>query len=120
ARAPPRARSPRRARPARSARHSLAAKGGAARRAARSRGRPALTAGARPPAGPPPRSPQPAGRAAGGWLVAAPRDQREDDADSLCFDAEPFRERTEMLGAPALRLVVSFHQAAAFVGWRLA
>ncbi len=61
------------------------------------------------------RSPQTTGRAAGGWLVAAPRDQREDDADSLCFDAEPFRERTEMLGAPELRLVVSSDQPAAFV-----
>jgi hypothetical protein len=65
------------------------------------------------------RSPQTTGRAAGGWLVAAVRDQREDDADSLCFDAEPFTERTEMLGAPELRLVVSSDQPVAFVVARL-
>src|SRR5262249_46323622 len=38
---------------------------------------------------------------------------------SLCFDAEPFRERTELLGAPELRLVVSSDQPAAFVAARL-
>ena len=65
------------------------------------------------------RSPQTTGRAAGGWLVASTRDQREDDADSLCFDAEPFRERTEMLGAAELQLVVSSDQPAAFVVARL-
>lgn len=65
------------------------------------------------------RSPQTAGRAAGGWLVAAVRDQREDDADSLCFDAEPFAERTELLGAPELWLVVSSDQPVAFVVARL-
>ncbi|HKA15000.1 MAG TPA: CocE/NonD family hydrolase [Myxococcota bacterium] len=75
------------------------------------------------PPGPPARleirSPQRTGRAAGAWLNAALRDQREDDADSLCFDAEPFRERTELLGAPELRLVVSSDQPAAFVAARL-
>jgi putative CocE/NonD family hydrolase len=75
------------------------------------------------PPGPPARlairSPQTTGRAAGGWLVATSRDQREDDADSLCFDAEPFRERTEVLGAPELRLVFSSDQPVAFVAARL-
>jgi predicted acyl esterase len=47
------------------------------------------------------------GRASGGWLVASLHDQREDDAESLCFDGEPLRERTEMFGAPELRLVVA-------------
>ncbi len=59
------------------------------------------------------------GRAAGGWLLAEPRDQREDDAESLCFDTEPFRERTELLGAPELRLVVASDQPLAFVVARL-
>jgi predicted acyl esterase len=65
------------------------------------------------------RSPQRTGRVAGGWLVSALRDQRDDDADSLCFDSEPFRERTELLGAPALRLVVASDQPVAFVVARL-
>src|SRR5262245_16109787 len=65
------------------------------------------------------RSPQTTGGAAGAWLVASARDQREDDARSLCFDAEPFRERTEILGAPELRLAVSSDQPIAFVAARL-
>jgi putative CocE/NonD family hydrolase len=65
------------------------------------------------------RSSQTTGAAAGGWLNASPRDQRADDAQSLCFDAEPFRERTELFGAPELTLAVSSEQAAAFVVARL-
>jgi uncharacterized protein len=65
------------------------------------------------------RSRQTTGGAAGGWLNASPRDQREDDADSLCFDAEPIRERTEILGAPEVTLVVSSDQPVAFVAARL-
>jgi putative CocE/NonD family hydrolase len=72
-----------------------------------------------PPAALEIRSRQTTGGAAGGWLSASARDQREDDADSLCFDAEPFRERTEILGAPELSLVVSSDQPAAFVVARL-
>src|SRR5206468_8578248 len=72
-----------------------------------------------PPAALEIRSRQTTGGAAGGWLSASARDQREDDADSLCFDAEPFRERTEILGAPELSLVVSSDQPAAFVAARL-
>jgi hypothetical protein len=75
------------------------------------------------PPGPPARleirSRQTTGRVAGGWLVAALRDQREDDAESLCFEAEPFRDRTELLGAPELRLVLSSDQPVAFVAARL-
>jgi uncharacterized protein len=74
-------------------------------------------------AGPPARleirSPQSTGRVAGGWLVSARRDQREDDADSLCFDSDPFRERTELLGAPELRLIVASDQPIALVVARL-
>ena len=65
------------------------------------------------------RSPQTTGRAAGGWLGATLRDQREDDAESLCFDAAPFAERTEILGAPELRLVVASDRPLAFVVARL-
>jgi putative CocE/NonD family hydrolase len=65
------------------------------------------------------RSRQTTGAAAGGWLEAAPRDQREDDAASLCFDADPFTERAELFGAPELRLVVASDQPAAFVVARL-
>jgi len=72
-----------------------------------------------PPARLPIRSPQTTGRAAGGWLVAGVRDQREDDAVSLCFDGEPLRERTEILGAPELRLVLAADQPVAFVVARL-
>jgi uncharacterized protein len=65
------------------------------------------------------RSAQTTGRAAGGWLVASLHDQREDDAESLCFDGEPLHERTELLGAPELRLVVASDQPVAFVAARL-
>jgi len=62
---------------------------------------------------------QTTGAAAGSWLNASPRDQRKEDADSLCFDSDPFRERTEILGAPELALVVSSDRPAAFVAARL-
>ena len=75
------------------------------------------------PPGPPAtlsvRSPQTTGGAAGGWLVAGVRDQRDDDAGSLCFDSEPLAERIEILGAPLLRLVVASDQPVAFVAARL-
>jgi putative CocE/NonD family hydrolase len=75
------------------------------------------------PPGPPAvlevRSRQTTGGAAGGWLNASAHDQLEDDAGSLCFDAEPFRERTEIFGAPELALVVSSDQPVAFVAARL-
>ncbi|MEZ5913562.1 MAG: CocE/NonD family hydrolase [Paracoccaceae bacterium] len=41
-----------------------------------------------------------------------PPDQREDDGGSLVFLSEPLTERTEILGAPALRLTVYLRQAA--------
>jgi predicted acyl esterase len=75
------------------------------------------------PPGPPARlavrSPVTTGAAAGGWLVSSVRDQRDDDAGSLCFDSEPLAERLEILGAPVLRLVVASDQPVAFVAARL-
>jgi uncharacterized protein len=65
------------------------------------------------------RSPQTTGHAAGGWLVAGVRDQREDDSVSVCFDSEPLRERTEILGAPALHLALASDQPLALVVARL-
>ena len=51
------------------------------------------------------RRPRAAPRAAG-WSPRV-RDQREDDARSLCFDSEPLAERLEILGAPELRAASS-------------
>ncbi len=64
-------------------------------------------------------STQTTGRAAGGWLRAGLQDQREDDADSLCFDSEPLIERIEILGAPEARIVLAADRPAAFVVARL-
>jgi hypothetical protein len=65
------------------------------------------------------RSPQTTGSAAGGWVVAGLRDQREDDARSLCFDSAPLEERLEILGAPEVRLVVASDRPFGFVAARL-
>ena len=65
------------------------------------------------------RSPQTTGRAAGGWLVASPREQAEDDAHSLCFDGEPLEEPLELLGAPELVLVAASSRPIALVAVRL-
>ncbi len=64
-------------------------------------------------------SPQTAGRAFGGWLVAGLRDQREDDAHSLCFDSEPLAARLEILGAAEVKVVVASDRPAAFLVARL-
>jgi len=64
-------------------------------------------------------SPQTTGRASGSWLIANLRDQREDDADSLCFDSEVLTERLEILGAPEVRVVVASDRPAAFLVARL-
>lgn len=64
-------------------------------------------------------SPQTTGRGAGGWLVDSSKDQREDDADSLCFDSEPLSERIELLGAPELRLALASDRPTAFVVARI-
>jgi putative CocE/NonD family hydrolase len=64
-------------------------------------------------------SPQTTGAASGSWLVAGLRDQREDDARSLCFDSEPLAERVEILGAPELKLVVASDRPVAFLVARL-
>ena len=57
--------------------------------------------------------------AAGSWLVANLKDQREEDALALCFDSEPLTERLEILGAPEVRLVVASDRPAAFLVARL-
>ncbi len=64
-------------------------------------------------------SPQTAGRASGGWLVAGLRDQREDDAHSLCFDSEVLSERLEILGAPEVSVLVVSDRPTAFLVARL-
>jgi predicted acyl esterase len=64
-------------------------------------------------------SPQTTGRASGNWLVANLRDQREDDAHSLCFDSEVLTERLEILGAPEVKVVVASDRPAAFLMARL-
>jgi hypothetical protein len=64
-------------------------------------------------------SPQTTGDTARSWLVADLRDQREDDARSLCFDSEPLAERTEILGAPEVHLVLAADRPVAFVVARL-
>jgi putative CocE/NonD family hydrolase len=64
-------------------------------------------------------SSQIAGRASGGWLVSGLRDQREDDAHSLCFDSDPLKERIEILGAPEMRILLSADRPAAFLVARL-
>lgn len=55
----------------------------------------------------------------GGGAAHAPRDQREDDARSLCFDTEPLAATLEILGAPRVLLEVETDQANAFVCVRL-
>jgi putative CocE/NonD family hydrolase len=65
------------------------------------------------------RSLQTLGQAAGGFFSTGLRDQRPDDAGSLCFDGEPLRERCEILGAPRLRIQVASDQPVAFLVARL-
>ncbi len=66
------------------------------------------------------RSPQSLGAAGGSWVYfSGERDQREDDARSLCFDSEPLAERLEILGAPALSLELECDRALAFLVARL-
>jgi len=64
-------------------------------------------------------SPQTTGRAFGGWVVSSLRDQREDDAHSLCFDSEPLAERLEILGAPEVTLVLASDRPVALLMARL-
>ena len=61
------------------------------------------------------RSQQDTGLAAGGWCLFGheselPRDQRDDDARSLCFDLDPLSEPMELLGAPQLTLCLASDQ----------
>src|SRR5687768_4075055 len=64
-------------------------------------------------------SSQTAGSASKSWLVAGLQDQREDNAQSLCFDSEPLVERIEILGAPEVSLVIASDRPAAFLVARL-
>ncbi len=68
------------------------------------------------------RSPTSAGLAAGPWCSFGgehPPDQREDDDRSLCFDSEPLAARTEILGAPRVRLSLASDRAHAQLAVRL-
>lgn len=62
---------------------------------------------------------QDVGTCAGGWLVASTKEQREDDARSLCFDSDPLSAPIEIFGTPELRLRVSSDRPIAFIAARL-
>ena len=64
-------------------------------------------------------SDQDVGKCAGGWLVASTKEQREDDARSLCFDSDPLASPAEIFGTPELRLRVSSDRPTAFLAARL-
>ena len=69
-------------------------------------------------------SAQTTGKAAGSWCAFGfegelPLDQREDDAQSACFDSAPLDEPLELLGAPRIRLSVSASERVAFLCVRL-
>jgi uncharacterized protein len=73
------------------------------------------------------RSPQTLGLACGelmpwfqhGPSAELPGDQRADDGQSLCFDTPPLAEDVEILGAPALDLVIAVDRPVAFICARL-
>jgi uncharacterized protein len=48
-----------------------------------------------------------------------PGDQRTEDGQSLCFDTELFEQRTELIGAPVVKLKLSSNQPKAFLVARL-
>ncbi len=83
--------------------------------------------GARPPSGERAHtvsSPQSTGGEGGEycamWLGPEwPGDQRRDDAGSLVFDTLPLAERTEILGAPVVRLELEVDRPRAFIAARL-
>jgi putative CocE/NonD family hydrolase len=69
-------------------------------------------------------SPLSVGQFAGKWASYnappdLPYDQREEDGGSLVFDTDVLTERCEILGAPAVRLVVSADKPVAMVAARL-
>jgi uncharacterized protein len=64
-------------------------------------------------------SPQTVGVAAGGFFSTGLRDQREDDAGSLCFDSDPLPSRLEILGRAELRLAIAVDRPCAFIAARL-
>jgi putative CocE/NonD family hydrolase len=64
------------------------------------------------------------GRCVGPWCSfgdarALTREQREDDARSLCFDSAPLEERLEILGAPVVRLELAVDRPVAQLAVRL-
>jgi putative CocE/NonD family hydrolase len=64
------------------------------------------------------------GRAVGPWCSfgdarALTREQREEDARSLCFDSEPLPARVEILGAPLLRVELAADRPLAQLAVRL-
>jgi len=64
------------------------------------------------------------GRGVGPWCSfgdarALTRDQREEDARSLCFDSAPLAERVEILGAPVARIELAADRPAAQLAVRL-
>ncbi len=70
------------------------------------------------------RSPQTVGLAGGAWCAFGagddlPTDQREDDANSICFDSRPLPQRLEILGDPAVELSLSVDRPSAFLAVRL-
>ncbi|WP_371631043.1 CocE/NonD family hydrolase [Streptomyces sp. NBC_00341] len=69
-------------------------------------------------------SPLSVGQFAGKWASYnappdLPYDQREEDGGSLVFDTEPLTERVEILGAPAVELLVSSPKETAQITVRL-
>ena len=69
-------------------------------------------------------SPQTVGLDAGAWCAYGnpadlPADQRRDDALSLSLDSAPLSQRIELLGRPAVRLLVASDRPDAFVVARL-
>jgi hypothetical protein len=69
-------------------------------------------------------SPQTVGAQGGRWFAFGtgpelPLDQHIDDRGSLTFVSEPFKERTEICGAPILSIEVSSDQSHAFLAARL-
>ena len=72
-------------------------------------------------------TPQSVGLTAGEWMpwlafgeqAELPRDQREDDGRSVCFDSEPLAERSEILGQPVAHLEVGADKPVAMLAVRL-
>jgi hypothetical protein len=69
-------------------------------------------------------SPQTTGKDGGEWCIIwlgpdYPGDQRDDDANSLCFDSPALRVPMDIAGAPTLELEISVDKPVAFLAARL-